>query len=125
MCIFCELGKERIILENEQAIAILDIHPVTNGHTLIIPKRHVSSYFDLTDEEKHDCDKLLSLAKDRLLAEDKSIEGFNVGINIGKEAGQSVFHCHIHLIPRRQGDCENPCGGVRNVIPSKGRYPLI
>jgi ATP adenylyltransferase len=122
-CPFCHLPGERIVAENETAIAVRDRFPVTSLHTLIIPRRHVSSYFDLTGEETAACHRLLSRMRREILSEDESVAGFNVGINIGAAAGQTIWHCHIHLIPRRRGDMANPRGGVRHVIPNKGCYP--
>jgi ATP adenylyltransferase len=121
-CLFCGIDPKRFIAENELAVAIQDGFPVTPLHTLIIPKRHVLDYFGLSEEEVRACHSLTSLMKDRLVSEDKSVAGFNIGINCGEVAGQTIFHCHIHLIPRRQGDAENPRGGVRHVIPGKGYY---
>ncbi len=122
-CIFCSIGKEKIIDENRLAYTVIDTYPVSEGHVLIIPKRHESDYFLLSKEEKSCCDELLQRAHSRLLTSDSTVEGFNVGINIGEVAGQSIFHCHIHLIPRRLGDTANPRGGVRHVIANKGDYP--
>lgn len=120
-CVFCRLQKEPII-ENEHCYAIFDNFPVTPGHMLIIPKRHFAYYFGMTYEENLSVFKLLEKAKDLLVKEHEDITGFNVGVNVGKDAGQSVFHCHIHLIPRRKGDHKNPRGGIRDVIPGKGNY---
>ncbi len=122
-CIFCGIGNDRIIDENPLSYAITDNFPVSEGHTLIIPKRHEPNYFLLTKEEKSSCDELLDRARSRILSSDPTVEGFNIGINIGEVAGQSIFHCHIHLIPRRKGDTPNPRGGVRHVIAHKGCYP--
>ena len=121
-CLFCNISKERVIAENEHAYAIRDGFPVTEGHSLIIPKRHVEDYFGLTEVELLACDSLLKIIKKETLESDSSIEGFNIGMNSGLVAGQTIFHCHIHLIPRRAGDVENPRGGVRHVIPGKGNY---
>jgi len=121
-CLFCEIPSERIITENELAYVIEDGFPVTHKHSLIIPKRHLSSYFDLDKSEMDACHQLLEKTKDSIFSNDPSVTGFNIGINIGKDAGQTIFHCHIHLIPRRSGDVENPTGGVRGVIPSKQSY---
>jgi len=121
-CLFCEIPKERIIDENELAYVIEDGFPVTNKHALIIPKRHVSSYFDLAKPEVNACNQLLEKTKNDILQQDETVTGFNIGINIGEDAGQTIFHCHIHLIPRRSGDVENPKGGVRGVIASKQSY---
>lgn len=121
-CLFCEIPKDRVVAENVLAYAIRDGFPVTAGHTLVIPKRHVSSYFDLGRPEVNACNELLSEQKRLLEDSDAQISSFNVGINAGKEAGQTIFHCHIHLIPRRQGDMGDPKGGVRGVIPEKQKY---
>ena len=121
-CIFCELPKDRIICENNLAIAFYDLFPVSDKHTLIIPRRHIKDFFELTEDELIACNELISKLKKTLLIDDSLISGFNIGINCGEDAGQTVFHCHIHLIPRRKGDIENPMGGVRNIIPGKGKY---
>ncbi len=121
-CLFCATKKDDIIEENKFAFATLDSYPVSNQHCLIIPKRHVKEYFELSEKEILGCDQLLKKVKIKVESNDKTIKGFNIGINSGKEAGQSIMHCHIHLIPRREGDVENPQGGVRGVIPSKQHY---
>ena len=121
-CLFCAVPQERIITTNERAYAIRDGFPVTPLHTLIIPKRHAVDYFELTKEELLACDELIKKVQQDIKAEDASVDGFNIGMNVGLSAGQTVFHCHIHLIPRRTGDVENPRGGVRHTIPGKGFY---
>lgn len=121
-CLFCEISKDRIIAENELAYAVLDAYPVTPGHTLIIPKRHTPDYFSLFQPEKNAIDQLLERQREQILKNDKSVSGFNIGSNAGKEAGQTIHHCHTHLIPRRFGDVENPRGGVRGVIPANQSY---
>ncbi len=121
-CIFCNLEKSRVIKANELALAFRDNFPVTKLHTLIVPRRHAKDYFELTQEEVTACNNLINQIRIDLMEEDSSIEGFNIGINAGEVAGQTVFHCHIHLIPRRKGDVENPRGGVRHIIPGKGFY---
>ena len=121
-CLFCEISNERIVAENDLAYAVRDGFPVTEIHTLIIPKRHVEDYFGLTQEELLACDNLIRSLKDEIMDSDSSVHGFNIGMNAGESAGQTVFHCHIHLIPRRSGDVENPRGGVRHLIPGKGNY---
>ena len=121
-CFFCEMTEDRIIDRNDLAYAIRDGFPVTTLHTLIIPKRHAVDYFELTKEELLACDELLKKIKQDIQTEDASVDGFNIGMNAGLSAGQTVFHCHIHLIPRRTGDVENPRGGVRHTIPGKGFY---
>ena len=121
-CIFCNLEASRIEDENTLFLVIKDLYPVTEGHTLIIPKRHVPSFFELTDEEQTSFLEMLHAQKHMLASMDETITGFNVGINDGEDAGQTVMHCHIHLIPRRNGDMKNPRGGVRGVIPEKQSY---
>ena len=121
-CLFCNKSKQKIIRSSKLIFVVRDSYPVTKHHTLIIPHRHVSSFFDLDDEELFDLNKILKQQRKELLNLDKEITGFNVGVNAGKDAGQSIMHCHIHLIPRRKGDIENPRGGVRGVIPSKQKY---
>lgn len=121
-CLFCEIPKDRVVHENELAYTICDGFPVTEHHSLVIPKRHVSSYFDLTRPEVNACNQLLEKAKTQIQKMDGTVSGFNVGINIGEDAGQTIFHSHIHLIPRRKGDMNDPKGGVRGVIPEKQKY---
>lgn len=121
-CIFCNLEPSRIEDRNEFFVAIKDLYPVTEGHTLIIPSRHVESFFELTRDEEIAMLDMLSSQKEELSQLDTSITGFNVGINDGEDAGQTIMHCHIHLIPRRKGDMESPRGGVRGVIPGKQSY---
>jgi len=119
-CIFCK--EENPLIKNELVYAIFDKFPVTKFHALIIPKRHVETFFELTSDEKNHCFALIDQVKEKLVQKDKTISGFNVGINIGKDAGQTIMHCHIHLIPRRKGDVVEPQGGIRNIIPGKGKY---
>lgn len=121
-CRFCNRSHPNVQETDEGAMARRDGHPVTPGHTLIIPLRHVASYGDLTEEEILACHQVMNRVRARLKAEDPTIEGFNIGINDGKVAGQSIFHVHMHLIPRRRGDVEDPRGGVRHLIPGKGYY---
>ncbi|MBF9058172.1 HIT domain-containing protein [Rhodobacterales bacterium HKCCSP123] len=121
-CLFCEVPADRIISENELAFAIRDAFPVTELHTLIIPKRHVADYFDLYQPELNAIQSLLQEQKGQIEAHDSSVEGFNVGMNSGECAGQTIFHVHVHLIPRRKGDVAEPRGGVRGVIPDKQSY---
>ena len=120
-CIFCSLNG-RVIVENNLAVAFYDKYPVTYLHTLIIPKRHCEDYFELTHAELNAINQLIFQLKDFLIQKDSTIDGFNIGNNNGGEAGQTIFHAHIHLIPRRKGDVDNPIGGVRNVIFGKGKY---
>lgn len=121
-CPFCHLERRRVVEENEMAIAFRDFYPATPLHTIVIPKRHIVDYFAMSRFEVKACDLLLRSQKDVLQSEDRSIKAFNIGMNAGAVAGQTVFHSHIHLIPRRAGDVEQPRGGVRNVIPGKGAY---
>ena len=121
-CVFCNLDESRIEIENDLALSFKALYPVTNGHTLVIPKRKVQSFFDLTEEETAAMFELLHLQKEDLKNKDSSITGFNIGVNDGEDAGQTIMHCHIHLIPRRSGDMEDPRGGVRGVIPEKQSY---
>ena len=121
-CLFCRETDDRVIAQNELAYASLDRYPASQGHTLIIPRRHAETYFELNQAEVLAIHKLLHQAKEVLLAEDTSITGFNIGMNCGASAGQSIWHCHVHLIPRRLGDTADPRGGVRGVIPAKQSY---
>ena len=121
-CLFCNIKESGLVIENELAYASYDTYPVSEMHCLIIPKRHVKDYFNLTDDEVVACNKLIKIIKKEVEINDPAIKGFNIGTNSGKIAGQSIMHCHIHLIPRREGDVENPQGGVRSVIPKKQHY---
>jgi diadenosine tetraphosphate (Ap4A) HIT family hydrolase len=118
-CVFCTIND--IVLENDLARAFYDKYPVNKGHLLIIPKRHIAQYFDLTDQERRAIDSLLFEGK-KLLDEQYQPDGYNIGINCGEVAGQTIFHVHVHLIPRFRGDMEDPRGGVRGVIPEKRIY---
>ena len=121
-CIFCNTLNEDFVFENDLAFASFDSYPVSNFHSLIIPKKHTENYFDLNNDEILACNDLILKIKNKIQNEDSSVLGFNIGVNSGKVAGQSILHCHIHLIPRRKGDVENPQGGVRGVIPAKQHY---
>jgi len=122
-CIFCSKKNCTIIKTTKYFFIIRDTsYPVTKHHTLIITNRHVSDYFDLTKEETAELNEILKKQKTELQKIDREITGFNLGVNIGADAGQSIKHCHIHLIPRRKGDVEDPRGGVRGVIPSRQKY---
>ncbi len=118
-CIFC--NQEELILENELAWARYDKYPVSPGHILIITKRHVADFFDTTIKERSALNDLLEEAKKKL-DQEYSPDGYNIGVNCNTAAGQTVMHLHIHLIPRYQGDIDNPRGGVRGVIPDKRIY---
>ena len=121
-CIFCKIKKEELQFENQLAYSSIDSYPVSKFHSLIVPKRHLETYFELSNEEIQACNELILKTKESILKKDSSVKGFNIGINVGKIAGQSIMHCHIHLIPRREGDVENPQGGVRSVIPNNQHY---
>ena len=122
-CVFCALeGSGRVLLENELALCIADAYPVTPGHSLVIPRRHMADGLDLHQLEWNAVVELLKLRREQLSAQDATISGWNVGLNSGEAAGQTVFHAHWHLIPRRVGDCEEPRGGVRGVIAGKQGY---
>ena len=121
-CLFCNSKISGIAYENDLAYASYDTYPVSNHHCLIIPKRHLSDYFELTNDELIACNDLIKIIKQEIKCKDKSVVAFNIGTNIGKVSGQSIMHCHIHLIPRREGDVDNPQGGVRAVIPKKQHY---
>ena len=113
-----ENGKK---VENELAYVLEDSNPVNPGHCLIVPRRHVAEFFDATAEEKMAIFELIDEMK-AIIDKKYSPDGYNIGVNIGKFAGQSVPHIHIHMMPRYQGDVENPRGGVRGVIPQKQKY---
>ena len=121
-CLFCNVSESGCAHENDLAYASYDSYPVTEHHCLIIPKRHIKDYFELTKDELTACHELIKVVKDEILTKDQSVKGFNLGTNIGKVSGQSILHCHFHLIPRREDDVENPQGGVRSVIPNKQHY---
>ena len=118
-CVFCDLNS--YVFENDLAFVIYDKYPVSEGHALVIPKRHVADYFDTTKEEKSAMQELAEeireIQKNELLP-----DGFNIGINCGEAAGQTIFHVHMHVIPRYKGDMDDPTGGVRGVIPEKQKY---
>jgi diadenosine tetraphosphate (Ap4A) HIT family hydrolase len=120
-CPFCTLPPERIIDSNDLALVIRDGYPVSPGHTLVIPKRHIGSWFEITPEEQSAMLDLLGRAK-AVLEEEFKPDGYNIGINDGPTAGQTVPHLHMHLIPRYKGDLEDPRGGVRWIIPGKAKY---
>ncbi|WP_443641053.1 HIT domain-containing protein [Candidatus Njordibacter sp. Uisw_039] len=121
-CLFCSMESARVIDQNKLAYVIEDGFPVTVGHRLVIPKRHVAEYFDLGQPELNAVNQLLTKHKALIESEDPTVSGFNIGINCGEDAGQTIFHCHVHLIPRRKGDVKEPRGGIRHLIPEKGCY---
>ena len=121
-CLFCNIEEDRIVHKYKHFYIIRDAFPVTPLHSLIITKRHVVSYFQCTKEEHDEIPIILDTQKTELKILDDTITGFNIGMNIGEDAGQTIFHCHIHIIPRRQCDTTNPKGGVRGVSPLKQKY---
>ena len=122
-CIFCNKANCKVISTTKHFFLIRDTtYPVTKHHTLIITNRHVEDFFDLNKSEMTELNEILKKQKEELKILDEEISAFNVGVNIGKDAGQSIMHCHIHLIPRRKGDVKDPRGGVRGVIPEKQKY---
>ena len=120
-CLFCTLDPSTVVEEAGSVFAILDAYPVTTGHHLVIPRRHSPDFFTMSEAERREATELLRLLRNRLAA-DPEITGFNVGTNCGGAAGQTIFHAHIHLIPRRTGDVDDPRGGVRGVVPSQMTY---
>jgi ATP adenylyltransferase len=119
-CVFCKPQRE-ILAENDAALAVFDSYPVSPGHALVLPRRHVVTIWDLEPAEYDQCFRLVRELRP-ILAARFAPDGFNVGANCGEAAGQSVWHAHIHVIPRYRGDTPNPKGGVRHVIPLKGNY---
>ena len=120
-CPFCDPPQDRVFATDRLAFALWDGYPASPGHALIIPKRHIATWFEATEAEQSALFALLSTVK-AIIDERHKPDGYNIGINSGAAAGQTVFHLHIHLIPRFKGDVENPRGGVRHVIPAKGNY---
>ena len=121
-CLFCNSKSSGVVHENDLAYASYDTYPVSKHHCLIIPKRHVKDYFELSNKELIACNDLIKIIRKEIINKDNTVKAFNIGTNIGKISGQSIMHCHIHLIPRRDGDVKNPQGGVRGVISSKQHY---
>ena len=121
-CIFCNVSPKRIVNEYKYFYVIRDAFPVTPLHSLIITKRHVVSYFQCSKAELEEIPMILDTQKTELKYLDNEITGYNIGMNIGEDAGQSIFHCHIHIIPRREDDTPDPRGGIRGVIPEKQNY---
>jgi len=119
-CLFCK-DPRGVSLEHELAYSARDTYAVSPGHTLVVPKRHVASFFDLTQDEVAACIKLINEEKKRIDSEFNP-DGYNIGVNVGLAAGQSIFHVHIHVIHRYKGDVENPQGGVRHVISRNAHY---
>ena len=122
-CPFCEDIGHRILMENELAVAIRDIMPASPLHTLVIPKRHVVTALGLSPEEAAACHELVRRVCDDIRRRDKRVSAFNIGANAGRDAGQSVFHCHYHVIPRRPGDSGEDLGGIRHAMPGRRLFP--
>jgi ATP adenylyltransferase len=120
-CLFCKRNL-KLIKMNDTAIAFEDKYPIVKNHTLVAPVNHVASFFDLGSYEKNACVLLVEDVRRKILEIDKSVTAFNVGFNDGLDAGQTIYHCHIHVIPRRKGDVVNPTGGIPNIIPNGGKY---
>jgi ATP adenylyltransferase len=119
-CPFCSKGVEgRIVKEYRTVIAVRDKYPVFAYHTLVLSRRHTPDFFSMAPQERRDAEALILWLKDEILKQDHSVVGFNMGMNCGEAAGQTIMHAHVHLIPRRHGDTPNPRGGVRGVIPDK------
>jgi diadenosine tetraphosphate (Ap4A) HIT family hydrolase len=121
---FLALPQSSWVASNRQAFAVRDHYPVSRGHTLVVPRRLVASWFEATEEEQHALLELVAVVKGRL-DEEFAPDGFNIGINVGEAAGQTVAHLHLHLIPRYRGDVADPRGGVRHVVPSRGNWKLL
>lgn len=121
-CPFCQIDQERVVASNELAVAIRDGYPVNPGHTLVIPRRHLDSWFDASRQEQAAMLELVEVIKAGLDQGEPRPDGFNIGINVGEAAGQTVMHLHVHLIPRFAGDVDDPRGGVRWVVPERGNY---
>ena len=120
-CVFCR-QRPTAKIKNSLAMAFEDSYPVTEGHVLICPLRHTPSFFDLGSSEQKACFLLIQNMKEAACRKDSTVRGFNIGVNDGEDAGQTVMHCHIHLIPGRKGDVEDPRGGIRHIMPDKGIY---
>lgn len=122
-CLFCKFkdNREKVVLDNDLAFAIFDGFPVSKGHMLVIPKRHAEAYFDLTKEELTAMQELAHKCKE-LLDNKYKPDGYNIGFNCGEAGGQTIFHCHMHIIPRYKGDIENPRGGVRKILVDNSNY---
>ncbi|MFD2370960.1 HIT family protein [Brevibacillus sp. GCM10020057] len=122
ICPFCQIESLEIVLENDKAVGFYDKYPVQRGHLLIIPKRHICTYFDAENEEVMAIHDLLKKGKE-LIDEKFAPDGYNIGVNVGEFGGQTIMHLHVHLIPRYKGDMEDPRGGIRKAIPNLVPYP--
>ena len=120
-CPFCSLPRDRVFHEGPVVVGLWDGYPVTDHHALLVPRRHVATWFDATDDERAALVAAIDVAKTEI-ERHRSVDGYNVGFNAGTAAGQTVPHLHVHVIPRSHGDMPDPTGGVRNVIPGKANY---
>ncbi|CEO90059.1 HIT family protein [Syntrophaceticus schinkii] len=120
-CVFCQIRPEQVIAENELAVALFDNYPVNRGHVLVVPKRHVETYFEATLEEMDAITRLIIEVKDKLDQQFQP-DGYNIGVNVGGAAGQTIFHLHVHVIPRYSGDVPDPRGGIRRIKKSLVPY---
>lgn len=120
-CIFCNVPKEKIIAENDLAIAFFDQYPVNEGHTLVVPKRHAETFFDATDAELNAICRLIKVVREKLDVL-YNPDGYNIGVNVGAAGGQTIFHLHVHIIPRYTGDVPDPRGGIRRIKKSLVPY---
>ena len=120
-CPFCNVADIQVIAASNRAIAIADSFPISQGHSLVIPKRHVSSIFEMTTHEQTEVWTFVAAVR-QLLSQKFSPAGFNIGLNDGGDAGQTIEHAHIHVIPRYPGDIEDPRGGIRWVLPARAKY---
>ena len=120
-CPFCAPDPDQVFLETGLVIGLWDKYPVSPGHALLVPRRHVAGWFDASAKERSTLMAALDIARERILEQHRP-DGFNIGVNSGEAAGQTIFHLHVHLIPRYQGDQEDPRGGIRNIIPDRADY---
>ncbi len=120
-CPFCNPDPDRVFLETDRILGLWDKYPVSPGHALLVPRRHVAGWFDATNEEHAALTVALEIARHKILEQHRP-DGFNIGVNSGEAAGQTIFHLHVHLIPRYKGDQDDPRGGVRRLFPSKAKY---
>ena len=120
-CLFCDVQKEENLLVNKHSLGRFDENPISKGHALIFPKKHIVSFFELTEEELKDLYQTIKQMK-KIIDKEHKPDAYNIGINDGEAAGRTINHLHIHLIPRYNGDCENPRGGVRKLFPEKADY---
>jgi len=121
-CEFCEIDLSRVLDEDKHSFVVQDAYPISTGHMLVVPKAHVADWFELSTAEHVSMIHLLQKHRARLMQADSTIDGFNFGANCGESAGQTIMHCHLHLVPRRFGDADDPRGGIRWVLPASAKY---